>query len=352
MFGSEILDIVIGLVFIFLLLSLLCSAVKEAFEAWMKKRASDLEKGIRMLLHDPDGTALANRLYNHPLVYGLFQGEYEPGKIKENGNYQRASNLPSYIPTRTFALALMDIIAPNVSTPSASPADASNTAGVAPSGIANTGNAAVSSPAASAPASTSNPLQPFRAAINQIENEKVRQALTALANAAGNDMNKFRENIEAWYDAAMERVSGWYKRHSQKMLLLFAFIITIGMNVNTIDIANHLFRDKALRDALVAQAEVIAKDPNAPKNGIPNIEGEIQKIGLPIGWAQVKCDCSKFTANYIVWNCVLLPFFGWSITAFAISLGAPFWFDLLNKFIKIRSTIKPSKGGADKPASG
>jgi len=92
-------------------------------------------------------------------------------------------------------------------------------------------------------------------------------------------MNKFRENIEVWYDAAMERVSGWYKRHSQ----MFAIIITIGMNVNTIDIANHLFRDKALCDALVAQAEVIAKDPNVPKDGIPNIEGEIQKIGLPIG---------------------------------------------------------------------
>jgi len=134
MFGSEILDIVIGKAFIFLLLSLLCSAVKEAFEAWTKNRASDLENGIRMLLHDPDGSALANRLYNHPLVYGLFQGEYESGEIKENGNYQRGSNLPSYIPTMPFALALMDIIAPNVSTPSAAPTDASNTAGVAPSG--------------------------------------------------------------------------------------------------------------------------------------------------------------------------------------------------------------------------
>jgi hypothetical protein len=32
---------------------------------------------------------------------------------------------------------------------------------------------------------------------------------------------------------------------------------------------------------------------------------------------------------------------GWAITAFAISLGAPFWFDLLNKFMVIRSTVKP-----------
>jgi hypothetical protein len=32
---------------------------------------------------------------------------------------------------------------------------------------------------------------------------------------------------------------------------------------------------------------------------------------------------------------------GWLVTAFAIMLGAPFWFDVLNKFMVIRSTIKP-----------
>jgi hypothetical protein len=36
-----------------------------------------------------------------------------------------------------------------------------------------------------------------------------------------------------------------------------------------------------------------------------------------------------------------LPLLGWLLTAGAISLGAPFWFDLLNKFMVIRSTVKP-----------
>ena len=34
-------------------------------------------------------------------------------------------------------------------------------------------------------------------------------------------------------------------------------------------------------------------------------------------------------------------FFGWLMTAFAVMLGAPFWFDMLNKFMVIRSTVKP-----------
>jgi hypothetical protein len=32
---------------------------------------------------------------------------------------------------------------------------------------------------------------------------------------------------------------------------------------------------------------------------------------------------------------------GWLLTALAITLGAPFWFDLLNKIMVIRSTVKP-----------
>jgi hypothetical protein len=32
---------------------------------------------------------------------------------------------------------------------------------------------------------------------------------------------------------------------------------------------------------------------------------------------------------------------GWLLTALAVSLGAPFWFDMLNKIIVVRSTVKP-----------
>ena len=34
---------------------------------------------------------------------------------------------------------------------------------------------------------------------------------------------------------------------------------------------------------------------------------------------------------------------GWLITGFAISFGAPFWFDLLNRMMVVRSTVKPDE---------
>ena len=81
MFNSDILDVAIGMIFVYLLLSLICSAANELIELWLKNRAADLERGLRELLKDKDGSGLVNDLYSHQLVNGLFEGDYKPGLI-------------------------------------------------------------------------------------------------------------------------------------------------------------------------------------------------------------------------------------------------------------------------------
>src|SRR4051794_2672040 len=95
----DMLDVAIGIAFVFLLTSLIASAVQEMIEARLKRRASDLRDGIGELLRDPP---VMQAIYDHSLVNGLYKG----------ANYTAANNagdLPSYIPARNFALALMDI---------------------------------------------------------------------------------------------------------------------------------------------------------------------------------------------------------------------------------------------------
>jgi hypothetical protein len=46
----------------------------------------------------------------------------------------------------------------------------------------------------------------------------------------------------------------------------------------------------------------------------------------------------------------LTKILGLLLTAFAISLGAPFWFDVLNKIIVVRSTVKPKEKSPEEPA--
>src|SRR5258708_1273562 len=96
MFGSTILDAAIGLVFIYLLASLVISAANEIIAGIFKSRAKNLWKGIQQLLQDRSEDGLVAKLNQHPLIEGL----------------SKTKSKPSYIPSRTFALGLLDLVAP------------------------------------------------------------------------------------------------------------------------------------------------------------------------------------------------------------------------------------------------
>ncbi|HLO33957.1 MAG TPA: hypothetical protein VK249_32720 [Anaerolineales bacterium] len=101
MFGSSILEVAIGVAFIYLLLSLICTAINEFISALVNKRGENLFDGIKNLLNDPKFTGLAQQLYNHGLVDGISQTSNDPNKPGRH---------PSYMPSKTFALALLDIL--------------------------------------------------------------------------------------------------------------------------------------------------------------------------------------------------------------------------------------------------
>ncbi len=325
MLGSTLLDIVIGLIFVYLLLSLICSALNEIIERFLKNRAVDLERGIRELLHEEKGKGLLKAFYEHPLVSGLFKDQYDPEKTRK---------LPSYIPARTFALALMDIVLPGQAE------TASGTAG-ATATTAATG-------AISAPTSA------LREAIGNLGNADVKRALTALVDAAGNDISKARENIEAWYNNSMERVSGWYKRRSQLFILVLGFLVVVAINADTIAITTSLSRDKAARDSLVAAAQdYVKKQPDTGEAAarVKDYSDKIRNLGLPFGWKDGKplpISGKAKSEESMSWP---LKVIGWLITTVAISLGAPFWFDLLNKFMAVRSSMKPKEKSPEEEKS-
>src|SRR6266540_6939389 len=86
MLGSQILEVAIGIIFVYLLVSIICTAVREGIETWLKSRAAYLEHGIRELLHDKDAAGLVKSFYHHPLVYSLYSGGYTPGSSSSRGS--------------------------------------------------------------------------------------------------------------------------------------------------------------------------------------------------------------------------------------------------------------------------
>ena len=331
MFGSRILEVAIGIIFVFLLVSMICSAIREGIESWVKSRAAFLEHGIRELLHDRDAVGIARSLYTHPLIYGLYAADYQPRSTERRLNaFARGGDLPSYIPSRNFALALLDIAA---------------------RGTGMHG-------AASSPAAPELSLALARVNVLNLENGPVQRVVLGAIDLAKGDMELAIANIAAWYDSAMDRVSGAYKRATQKLLLGIGLTVAVVLNVNIIAIAHRLFRDDVERATLVAQAEAVARDSSfvsgSSQQQFARARATLDSLRLPIGWddmqltvpwdTRVVRDASgteRSVTELRLWAYVFEPLVGWTLAALAAMLGAPFWFDLLNKVMVVRSTVKP-----------
>src|SRR5688572_29273249 len=96
MLNSAVLEVVLGVLVVFLLTSTICTAIREGLESWRKTRAAYLEAGIRELLADVEGKGMAQAFFNHPLIYSLYSGKYQPGAQKRS-TLESGGHLPSYI---------------------------------------------------------------------------------------------------------------------------------------------------------------------------------------------------------------------------------------------------------------
>jgi hypothetical protein len=294
MFGSEILDVALGVTFIFLVFSLILTSIQELLEVMLKTRATTLEAGMRQILQDPAGDGLAKAFYDHPLIDALFPGAYRGAKTP-------SGNLPSYIPAKSFSAVLLAL----------------------------------------------------RDANKIVADSPLAGVIAYAEKLAGNSLDGARKELEAWFDGAMERVSGVYKRKTQWRVVAVALLVTLGMNVNTLTIVRSLLQDKALREAVVAQAAAEAQTaPASPTpataEGVKARFGEIKQLGIPIGWdpalrAEMRAAVSydKGQSAFPAWLGGFQLILGWLLTIGAISLGAPFWFDTLNKIMVVRATVKP-----------
>jgi len=342
MLGLDMLDVAIGVIFVYLVLSLVATAAVETFERFLKYRASDLERGVRELLRNDK---LVEELYNHPLINGLYVGSYQDAKkIKE---------LPSYMPARSFALALMDLVFPSQEDSAGGTTGATHSAAEGASTISHPNLEVLRTKLAEAQDPTMAKT-PMPAALQNVEVE-VARALMLLIDAAQHDAAKARENIEGWFNTGMDRVSGWFKRRTQTFLMVLGVVVAVALNADTIAMIRKLSVNKAARETIVSQAEAYAKSNPTPKQPA-SVEASLNNLGnyaLPIGWQNYGCSvCWPHRMPFTLWPTSkqvdicwvggwLMKLLGWLMTAGAISLGAPFWFDTLNKIIVVRSTIKP-----------
>jgi hypothetical protein len=291
MFGSTVLEVAIGLTFCYGTMALIVSTLQEALAAAFSLRANLLLAAIKRMLDDPRCEALALNLYRHPLVNPHGSGAEplsRPGLSRPGLSWPGLSwpgpswPGPSYIEPAHFALALLDSL-------------------------------------------RSSPAVPLQAAIEALPDQQVRRVLLALYHQADGDLQRFQHGIAGWFNSAMERLSGVYKRRQLLISFLLAMLLSIMLNVDSI----HLFQTLWTNPALAAQIE------GAP--GMLDAATLRQLWALPIGWTTFPPALDSAFALQVA---------GWFVTAGTTLFGAPFWFDLLQRAVQLRTTgAKPQATG-------
>ena len=398
MLGSGVLDTVIGVVFVFLLVSLLVTTCNELIAAMLRSRAKWLEYGIGRLI----GSAWARQLYAHPLI----ESSTMAWKPAPAGKRPWFGSGPSYIPSRTFANIVMELLHGADNALRQTEAALQKTLALASAGAESVADikGAVDSMAASLPtllpailpvriaaaiqtdlaqlsalldrsgagllagygaADAAADVQRFiraipsgyvRHLIEELEDRKMRKALLTLFDDAGNDIEKFKQRIEVWFNHAMDRVGGWYKRRSQWVTGAISLIVVVVMNVDAMLVVRYLDAHAGVRDGLIAQAKayadarpanlaILAIQPSYPEQ-LTRVQQQLMDLTLPIGWTRNPPQADKDmylgvpeTAKDFR-RALGYHLLGWLVTAVAATLGAPFWFDMLNRIMSIRSAGK------------
>lgn len=375
----NILDLVIGLAFMYFLLSLICVALQEIKARAYNERSKNLKKWIfdtfRYDKEKRDDQGLASRLWNNIIIDGLTQ----------------EGRTASYIPRDIFVSALLDEVhyesddkqekiiyeelqplkalqAIRLKIKSYKPAAESGQAEVKElEQKSEVLDARVREMGYDTEEKINDRIKEletllrdrkpydFQSIGHSIINsdllpQRMKRAMLQIYQESHSNVDSFRDRLERWFDQAMERNAGTFKKKAQRSVLIFSIFVTILFNVDSIELIQYFYDHPAEAARIADAAEKAINDPNTAERlktasddtikttlaGLRNSIDEVKALKLPIGWEGLGWFEYLSLNFWKVFNLLI----GWTLTILAVSLGAPFWYDMLNKLVDLRSTGK------------
>jgi len=212
------LDIVISLVFLFLLLSLLASALQEIIASWLDLRGKYLEKGIDNILSGQnfEGRSGVQSLSDGFFGSVLFKKLYPP----------HIKGKPDYLSSDSFVSILLQLIIKHQHS-------------TEPLTLAS-----------------------LKTSVNEMPTGDVKELLQYYLKEA-RSVTQFKISVLNWYDEVMREVTGWYKRAAKKWLFAIGFILAIFFNVNTFSIYSHLEVNPEIASQIADQASGFVENERA-----------------------------------------------------------------------------------------
>lgn len=325
-----VINMAISLSLLYLIFSLLCTFINEIISSMLSLRSGFLSESFDTLASN---SPKLTEIKSHPSIDAVVKD----GKIAQ-----------AYLPGQTFAQATLDIINPKAQ-------------------------------------KTDN--QTYDAIIDGInswnDDDDLKKILRSVINNTSATPQDVRNAIANWFDTKMEHTQGLYKKYMKWIAISVGVVIAVAFNINTIQVARFLWQDngeiasriaasvssdcisgkkpspigeaagghentKSLCDAYNNLIDNMIKNRDNPEPNKTFKENNIRVIKeinmirstfapLPIGWREDNSfsDLYHDFFKLSIWE-VIIYIIGWLLTAVALSLGANFWFDTLNKFINIR----------------
>lgn len=319
---STVISIAISLSFIYFVLSLITSEIQEVIASFLKLRSKNLKEFIIHLVGESEKTGnlkITKMLYDKYLMSIQTSQSY----------YQRNSPQLTYIPPRQFANGIIGILSEELK-------------------LNNKEEDYLDDLTKVADKIKESPLP------EKLKNEIIIVLRNANAKVVEPE-NKFetlQQEIETWYQNSTEYASRLYQKKAIILSRVVALLLVIMFNIDTLNILNHLSKSEVLSSTFSSTIMGVIQSSDRSdycsennetldfKTCMEGIEDEVKTIldrvdNLPIGWNWSDPWKEQFTplnsGNVI--NAVT----GWIISAIAISMGAPFWFDILKKLTRIKS---------------
>jgi hypothetical protein len=348
MTGNIALDVAIGLVFIYCLYSLLTTTIAEFIAVIFQLRAKNLHRAISRMLDDGKTPVFADDFYKTPLVKYLASGRFS--------RFFEVNTKPSNIPPNLFSQGLLYLLKEGSQ-------------------------------------DELTPLQAIRKKLElpkDVEDNKIndtKKYLLFLLKEANGDIEKFTQSVEQWFDATMERCIGWYKKNMSFITLFLGLLLATIFNIDSFKIVSELSKDPKAREQYVQLAGQLVQNPLFTETA-PTFDSSLYNRLLSDPDLIKKSGNNKVRLEKMANDSVLGHFFstqkailarmdnlyqlseqprnilsfertskksfkwfysGWVnflgclVTAIALALGAPFWFDLLNKLMKLRNSVSIGK---------
>ncbi len=338
---DAILEVGIGLVLSWLVLSVAAMQIQEWIASTFAWRAQYLEKALRNMLGSDQ---MVNEFYNHPLILSLSKPKKKPGEFRQ----------PSYIPAEKFSTAILDV-------------------------FFNAGKDSMDLP----PGTMS--IAQMRSTLDTIrkDNPNLGGILNHIFPRLDDDsanvdqvLAKTRVNLESWFNDGMDRLTGWYKRYVTVWAFGLGLLIAVFFNVDSVQVASQLWKAPTVRQLLITQASQTTS-PTAVVNSPIQIQDYFSSLSIPVGWSTtpaadfarpVTCGWTPGRnvqpAIYVHGQCNVIQtlpsmddLWGWIgkllgilISGAAAAQGAPFWFDILKKLVNVRGSGTNPAAAISQPA--